>query len=492
MAFDAIGTLARHHARERRGLLAARHAAAARASRANGARSPSCSRLTGAGFFRSGRGSRREDVAPRRERRRRVVVLPSQPSSAHSSFDGRSTLRGGCWPWLAARDDSPWCVSTDGSAQRLRRFPDRRARRKPSVRRRWSSAGCRAAKRASRGEGGSRLGPGDRAPLRTSVRCQERAMGRAGGIADVHFAGRDRLLAAVQGTGLVSFDLKSGASQRRGRPPDRPVRGVSRDGRFAVGTATVDGSRGSGVRCSAFDLEDGSAQALPSHGTDVTAIALDASGLLVATGSCDGTIRVGRVSGEEPHLLLGQQGSIHSIAFSPDGRWLATAGEAFAIHLWPVPDVSKPPLHRRPHDELLTVLRQPHQPAGRTRRRFGDGLQARARPIPRLGEGAGMVKSRLLLAVVAFDAPARDAGFGAGAARIDRGDRPGHAGRRGTRSRRHWRSSASGLTLRDRHRRLRHLSFRLAAAGPLRADRPRSPVSSPLASSTSTWRSAFS
>ena len=176
-----------------------------------------------------------------------------------------------------------------------------------------------------------------------------------GGIMNVRFMGRDRLLAAVVGTGLVSLDLKSGASRVVVAQPIGQF-AVSRDGRYGVGAVNVEKDRGSRPVLR-FRLEEGTAQPLSTHGTDVTAIAMDASDSLVATGSSDGTIRVGRVSGEEPHVLLGQQGSIYSIAFSPDGRWLATAGEAFAIHLWPVPDISKPPLHRRSHDDLLTGLR---------------------------------------------------------------------------------------------------------------------------------------
>jgi WD40 repeat protein len=45
-----------------------------------------------------------------------------------------------------------------------------------------------------------------------------------------------------------------------------------------------------------------------------------------------------------------------SLAFSPDGRWIAsTAGND--IRLWPMPDLSKPPLHTLPHDELLAKLK---------------------------------------------------------------------------------------------------------------------------------------
>ena len=177
-----------------------------------------------------------------------------------------------------------------------------------------------------------------------------------GGIADVHFTERDRLLAAVQGTGLVSFDLKSGASRVVvAQPIGQFV--ATRDGRFAVGTAAgrTDGEGESGVPLSPRRRVGPSPpDAWNRRDRHSRWMRVDS---FVATGSSDGTIRVGRVSGEEPHLLLGQQGSVHSIAFSPDGRWLATGGEAFAVHVWPMPDPSKPPLHRRSRADLLNVLR---------------------------------------------------------------------------------------------------------------------------------------
>ena len=67
-------------------------------------------------------------------------------------------------------------------------------------------------------------------------------------------------------------------------------------------------------------------------------------------------VRVGPVSGEEPHLLYGHQGPLWAVAFSPDGLWIASAGDDGTVRLWPTPDMSKPPLHTLPHDELIGKL----------------------------------------------------------------------------------------------------------------------------------------
>jgi WD40 repeat protein len=105
-----------------------------------------------------------------------------------------------------------------------------------------------------------------------------------------------------------------------------------------------------------LDLSTGSSRRIVSHGGGVTRFAIDPTGRFIATGSADGAVRVGPTSEDrEPQLLLGHEGPIIAVAFSPDGRWVASAGRE-NIRLWPMPDVSKPPLHTLPHDELLAKL----------------------------------------------------------------------------------------------------------------------------------------
>ncbi len=76
---------------------------------------------------------------------------------------------------------------------------------------------------------------------------------------------------------------------------------------------------------------------------------------MIVTGDIDGVVRAGPVTGGEPHLLLGHEGMVLGLAVSPDGRWIASATDE-SIRLWPMPDVSKPPLHTLPHPELMARL----------------------------------------------------------------------------------------------------------------------------------------
>lgn len=178
--------------------------------------------------------------------------------------------------------------------------------------------------------------------------------GRASGILGLQFVDANRLLASVSGTGLVSVDLRSGESRVVAAQPDGPFR-LSLDRGFGVGLQDVRSADRSPslVR---FNLDGAAAMALGSYGKP-TQLALDSSGTLVAAGDADGTVRIGSVAGGEPHVLLGHQSGIVAMAFSPDGRWLASTANDMTIRLWPVPDVAKPPPHRRPYEELLAVLR---------------------------------------------------------------------------------------------------------------------------------------
>jgi len=104
-----------------------------------------------------------------------------------------------------------------------------------------------------------------------------------------------------------------------------------------------------------FDLASGESRYLESHG-QATSIAVGPENALIVTGDPNGEIRVGAVDGSEPQVLLGHQ-TAAAVSVSPDGHWIASTDPAGSIRLWPMPDLSKPPLHTLPREELIARLK---------------------------------------------------------------------------------------------------------------------------------------
>jgi WD40 repeat protein len=104
-----------------------------------------------------------------------------------------------------------------------------------------------------------------------------------------------------------------------------------------------------------LDLETGVSREVTTHGRRLSTAVLDPTGTLIISGDHEGVVRVGPISGEEPHLLLGANLMVESLAVSPDGRWVAAAASE-EISLWPMPDLAKDPLHTQPLPQLLATL----------------------------------------------------------------------------------------------------------------------------------------
>lgn len=105
------------------------------------------------------------------------------------------------------------------------------------------------------------------------------------------------------------------------------------------------------------DLTTGEERDLTAFGEGSYTFVVDDSGRVMATSDSEGVIQVGKVSGGQPHLLLGHEGAVYWLAISADGRWVASSGEDNTRRLWPVPDLDKPPLHTLPRGEFIAKLK---------------------------------------------------------------------------------------------------------------------------------------
>jgi WD40 repeat protein len=148
---------------------------------------------------------------------------------------------------------------------------------------------------------------------------------------------------------------------------------LSPDGRHLLVAATREESRTTPLEdLLLIDLAANTSRRITTHGSRLSACKLSPTGRIIVTGDHDGIVRVGPVTGGEPHVLLGHKGGAYSLAISPDERWIASSSDE-SISIWPMPDVTKPPLHTLPHAELLAkldaltnlrVVRDPTSPTG--------------------------------------------------------------------------------------------------------------------------------
>jgi WD40 repeat protein len=74
---------------------------------------------------------------------------------------------------------------------------------------------------------------------------------------------------------------------------------------------------------------------LRGHNNYVTSVAFSPDGEYLATGSYDKTIKLWNVKSQsETATLHGHSQEVNSVAFSPDGKYLASGGNDKIIKLW--------------------------------------------------------------------------------------------------------------------------------------------------------------
>jgi WD40 repeat protein len=179
--------------------------------------------------------------------------------------------------------------------------------------------------------------------------------GEEGIYSSLHFLPDGRLLSSGV-DGLRIWDLKDGNAKLL-ESGILSASALSSDGQHLLYVDCADARPKSPCRLKWADTVSGKSRTLDSHGATLHTAAFDPTGTLVVSGAFDGMVRVGPVSGGNPHLLFGHKGTVLAVAVSPDGRWIASAGVDESIRLWPMPDMNEPPFQTLPYEELLERLR---------------------------------------------------------------------------------------------------------------------------------------
>jgi len=171
----------------------------------------------------------------------------------------------------------------------------------------------------------------------------------------LQFTGDGRLLSSSE-HGLHSLNIGTGESELLyGGEVNRFSANIDRN--RVVLVEGIPREANDPQRAVILDLKTGETRILRHHGTNVSTVALGQDGTTVVTADYDGVIRVGTISDDEPHLLLGHEDRVQAVDIDPLGRWIASGSNDATIRLWPMPDLSKPPLHTLPLNELVAKLK---------------------------------------------------------------------------------------------------------------------------------------
>jgi WD40 repeat protein len=175
--------------------------------------------------------------------------------------------------------------------------------------------------------------------------------GNDGGVHGIQFLDENHLVVSGYG-GLEIFDIKNNRSKLLSNNPQFSI-AITPDKRFLFAGEWQDPQKKAKSELVRIDLKKNLRTVVKYFGG--TAI-VDPTGQMLASINANG-VQVGRLTGQEPHLVFSRKGWIDSIAFSPDSRWIAVAGRDMKISLVQVPDLSKPAPHTLPHDQFLAKLK---------------------------------------------------------------------------------------------------------------------------------------
>ncbi len=170
-------------------------------------------------------------------------------------------------------------------------------------------------------------------------------------------------LAAINGDGMVRmWDVASG--RRIAKPLRHQVRSETYSGTVAfspAGNALATASSTGDGTVRLWDVATSRETAvLRGHRGGVNRVAFSPDGRLMASVGTDGTIRLWDVStSREVARLSGHTGWVMTVAFSPDGRLIASGGDDGTVRLWDVASGNETAVLRGPYQRVMCVVFAP-------------------------------------------------------------------------------------------------------------------------------------
>ena len=276
------------------------------------------------------------DVDPERS-----LVLAARAATTAPTDEADGALRRRCGRHACARSSTPAPPSTTWPQRPTRRSSQAASetatsasggRTRPRSRGRSASAAARCSTWAS---AATAAGSSGVSPSRAVVWSDGDELARIGTARVLSGASSpDGTIAATghHGGTVRLWRVESGRLLRELRPPGPPaaVTAVAFSG---------DGSRlaaASGRRAVVWGLRGTAAPVVRAHESDVATVAFSPDGRRLATGDNDGVVRVWSLRAPRATVLVGHDGKVTSVAFSPDGRSLVTGGVDETARIWDV------------------------------------------------------------------------------------------------------------------------------------------------------------
>ena len=114
-----------------------------------------------------------------------------------------------------------------------------------------------------------------------------------------------------------------------------------------------------------WNIKDNLLQTIEGHTDEVWDLALSPDGQIIASASLDGTIKLWNIKGKLIHTLTDHNGRVWNVEFSPDGKYLASSSDDSTIKLWNIKGKLIHTLtgHRDNSEELISLAFSPDSKA---------------------------------------------------------------------------------------------------------------------------------